>query len=187
MHGAQIDNLEMFEHSYYGHFDDELVPRVPTDHRKGVYHELFDFVGWRYENAVQERILEAKCHHCLEEDLGALGISPLWSGFLFQWHRPKEKYSEFVQHSKEMNEHIAVQAAVEVVAGIKAAAATMKEQGMKTEGTPTVYNKDTPFGFDSHNVDVFVQTLKEGVKDLGIKVMDMDEFLVYQMNLGPRH
>lgn len=180
------ESFEMFEHSYYKATRDG-VPGVPETHRKGVFQEIFDFIGWRYEEPIRKRLESTLCHHCLEEDLHILGLTPQWVGFVYEYLTGK-RYSDFVHKSNELNEQIAVEAAVQMVAGIKAAISTLKNQGTMVTSTPMVYHKETPFGFDSHNSEAFIQTLREGLKGTGVQIMEMEEFIAWSAGKdSPRH
>jgi hypothetical protein len=179
------ESFQMFEHSYYTLPNGEV--KVAEAERNSVFREIFDFIGWRYEGPIIERLESTLCHHCLEEDLHILGLTPQWVGFVYEYLTGK-RYSDFVHKSNELNEQIAVEAAVQMVAGIKAAISTLKNQGTVVTSTPMVYNKDTPFGFESHNSEAFLQTLREGLKGTGVQLMEMEEFIAWSASKDdPRH
>lgn len=171
---AQKPNWPMFEHSYYGHFDDEFVPRVPTADHKGVFTELIEFVGYRYEESMKDRCLNSKCHYCLEEDFSILGLDPKWTGFVYEYYT-KQKYSRFRAESIELNDKLAADAAVELVNNFRNVLPEI--QAALPEGTPMVYSAETPFGYDGHAIETFIQTMREGFKSIGLKAVSMDEFL----------
>lgn len=171
---AENPNWPMFEHSYYGQFDDELVPRVPTADRKGVFMELLEFVGYRYEESIKDRCLNSKCHYCLEQDFELLGLDSKWTGFVYEYHTGK-KYSRFRAESIELNDKIAADEAVELVNTFKSALNQIRET--MPADTPMVYHPERPFGYDGHAPETFIQIMRDGFNSIGLKTMTMDEFL----------
>lgn len=163
----------MFEHSHY-QAERDGVPEVPADCRKGVFLELLEFVGYRYEESMKNRCLHAKCHYCLEEDFRILGLDAKWTGFVYEYHIG-QKYSRFRAESIELNDKLAADAAVELVNNFKSALGEIRET--MPADTPMVYHPERPFGYDGHAPETFIQTMREGFNSIGLKAMSMDEFL----------
>lgn len=170
---AQKPNWPMFEHSYYRHERDG-VPGVPEHHRRGVFGELIEFVGYRYEESMKDRCLNSKCHYCLEEDFSILGLDAKWTGFVYEYYT-KQKYSRYRAESIELNDKLAADAAVELVNNFRNVLPEI--QAALPSDTPMVYNAETPFGYDGHAPETFIQTMREGFKSIGLKAVSMDEFL----------
>lgn len=163
----------MFEHSLY-QTERDGVPEVPEHHRKGVFRELLEFVGYRHEEFIKDRCWNPKCHYCLEEDFRILGLDAKWTGFVYEFYSG-EKYSRFRAESIELNDKHAAEAAVELVNSFKSELNQIRE-AMPAD-TPMVYHPDRPFGYDGHAPETFVQIMREGFKSIGLKAMSMDEFL----------
>lgn len=170
---AENPNWPMFEHSYY-QSERDGVPEVPADNRKGVFTELLEFVGYRYEESMKDRCLNSKCHYCLEHDFELLGLDAKWTGFVYEYHTGK-KYSRFRAESIELNDKLAADAAVELVNTFKAALSEIRRT--MPEDTPMVYHHERPFGYDGHAPETFIQTMREGFNSIGIQAITMDELL----------
>lgn len=175
MHDLDIPDLEMFEHSYYC-IDENGTVLVPETHSKSVYWEIFNFIGWRYEPAIKRHFAECPCHVCTEEDLGDLGLTPAWIGFLYKYLTGLE-YADFVHKSKELGEQHAVEEAVTMVNTLLKQIESAKAYASIATAVPLVYHEDAPLGYTGHYKEVFLTTVREGVKEQGLKVMSMDEFM----------